>query len=177
MTDASSLYGAAAELLAKSAAILDALPAKAPANQFVSHAPPAYDCCNTLTVHAGTIIYGAFRRGAEGSVLNDPKMHVVPMIPLIVTVLRCQNAQPQGGLEITLPTAAQMAADAQAVYADGWTLYCGLNTAFRDGSLFAGFPCRAFEIDGALPIAPQGGCLGWAIAVQVQLDGFDPVGA
>lgn len=183
MTDRSSLYGIAAELLAKSAAILAALPAGAPSKQYVVHGPPAYDCCDMLTVHADSIRYGPYQRSAQGSVIPDPKMHVVPMVPLVVTVLRCASAQPQGGVVITLPQASEIAADAAMVYQDGWALFSGLYTAFRNGSLFtpsdgrAGWPCRAMQVDPALPVSPQGGCLGWLVNVQVQLDGFDPAGA
>lgn len=174
---ADSLYGIAAELLAKSVAILAATTAGAPANQYVSHGEPPYDCCDTLTVHVGMLRYGAFKLGADESTgVRDPKMPVVPVLPLVVTALRCMRAMPQGGLQISLPTPAVMAADAQAVYSDGWSLFCGIGNAFRAGSLFAGYPCRPFEVDPALPVAPEGGCLGWTLTVQVALDGFDPPG-
>lgn len=179
MTSATSLYAIAAELLTRSAAILAGTAAGAPDTQFVSQGPPPYDCPNQLTVHAGIIQYGNFRAGAEGTTIRDPKMHTVIMVPLTITALRCARpgALPQGGIEILNADPAQIQADAEAVYADGWSLFCGINKLYRDGSLFAGFPCRPFEVDAALPISPDGGMLGWALTLHVQLDGFDPPGA
>lgn len=177
MTNASSLYGAAAELLAKAVSILAGTPGGAPANQYVSHGPPAYDCCSTVTVHVGQLNMGPFRRGAEGTTIFDPlQTNVVPTVPLVITALRCASAQPQGGMQISLPAAAKIAEDAALVYADGWSLFIGVNKAFRDNTLFSGFPCRPFQVDPAIPISPEGGCLGWAISLQVALDGFDPPG-
>jgi hypothetical protein len=176
-SNSGSLYGIAAELLAKSAAILAGTAAGAPSNQYVSHGEPPYDCCDTLTVHVGMLRFGSFKLGADGSTgVRDPKMPVVPVVPLVVTALRCQRAQAQGGLQITLPSPSLMAADAATIMADGWSLFCGINNAQRAGSLFAGYPCRPFEVDPALPVAPEGGCLGWTLSVQVALDGFDPAG-
>lgn len=177
-SSATSLYGIAAELLAKSAAILAGTPAGAIGTKFVCHGPPAYDCPNQLTVHAGPITYGPERQGAEGSVIFDPKMHVVIIVPLTVTALRCVRtaAMPQGGTAISGAVASAIDADAQVVYADGWSLFCGLRNAQMNGTLFAGWPCRPFEVTDALPISPDGGVLGWAITVTIQLDGFDPPG-
>jgi hypothetical protein len=178
VSDSESLYGAAGSLLTVAAAILGATPAGAPSRQFVAHGPPAFDCCDTLTVHAGMIRYADFRRSPPDGTggMNDPKMHVVPYVPLVVTSLRCANAQPSGGLQVNLPSPAALSADSQVVYRDGWSLYIGLNEANRNQTLFAGWPCRAFEIDGALPISPDGGCLGWSVTVNVQIDGFDVAG-
>jgi hypothetical protein len=174
-----SLFAVATELLAKSAAILAGTPAGAPANQYVAHGPPAYDCPESLIVNTGALSYGGFRRSGETSYTEDPKMHVVPIAPLTVTVLRCVNRQamPSGGLAITPASLAAIQADAQIVYRDGWSLFCGLRKAYRDGTLFSGFPCRFYDMSDALPVAPEGGALGWTLDVVVQLDGFDPAGA
>lgn len=176
MTDASSLYGIAAELLVKSAAILAGTPAGAPTNQYVSQGAPPYDCCDTLTVHCGVLGYSPTTRGIPPGIVN-PQMMVTPRVPLTVTALRCAKANPQGGVVITLPTPSQINTDAQTVYGDGWSLFCGLTKANRDKTLFAGYPCREFEIIGATPVSPEGGCLGWVVDCRVELDGFDPAGA
>lgn len=176
---ADSLYQVAVELLSRSAAILAATPAGAPTNQYVAHGPPAYDCCDSLIVHAGTLQYGDFSRGATGSPRVDARFPVVPVVPLTITALRCvnQQAMPQGGVQIKPAQLASIAADAQKVYRDGWSLLCGIYKMQREQTLFAGYPCRVFEVDGVLPISPEGGCLGWSLDVHVQLDGFDPAGA
>ena len=176
-SNADSLYGIAAELLAKSAAILAALPQGAPANQYVAHGPPAYDCPDSLIVNTGALGYFDYTRGLNAR--NDPKMPVVLVAPLSVTVLRCVNEQamPAGGAAIRNAKISAIQADAQRIYSDGWALFVGINQAYDDGSLFAGHPCRPFEISQALPISPEGGALGWQIDVIVQLDGYDVAGA
>lgn len=174
MSDADSLYAVAHELLEVAAAILATTPAGAPTIQFVSHAPPPYDCCDTLAVHVGMIEYRTLRRGALGANVLDPRVPVVPVVPLTITALRCQTAVPTGGLQIDLPTAAQISADAQVLARDGWALFNGIGNAYRDGSLFAGFPCRVADVDALMPVAPEGGCLGWLLMVSVDLDGYTP---
>lgn len=181
-SNADSLYAVAAELLAAAASILAGTPAGAPANQYVAHGPPAYDCCDSLIVSVGTLQYGNFSRAPRNSQAPgyvDPRAMVVPIVPLAITVLRCANKQalPSGGLAVRNASLAAINSDAQIVYRDGWSLFCGINKMTRGQTLFAGLPCRAFEIDGALPISPEGGCLGWTLDLNVQLDGFDPAGA
>lgn len=175
-----SLFSIATELLARSTAILAGTPAGAPTNQYVAHGPPAYDCPDSLIVNVGTIAYGPFSRGpSTGTAAPDPKSFVVPIVPLTVTLLRCVNRQamPSGGVQVRPATLTAIQADAQIVYRDGWSLFCGLRKGYRDGTLFAGFPCRFYDMTGALPVAPEGGALGWTLDVLVQLDGFDPAGA
>lgn len=176
-SNADSLYGIAAELLAKSAAILAALPAGAPKNQYVAHGPPAYDCPDSLIVNTGMLGYSDYTRGLNAR--TDPKMPLVLVAPLTLTVLRCvnQQAMPSGGVQIRPALLAAIQADAQKVYADGWALFVGINQAYQDGSLFAGHPCRPFEISGGLPVSPEGGALGWTLDVIVALDGYAVPGA
>lgn len=173
---ATSLYDLASELLTQSAAILDTTTSKAPKIQYVSHAPPALDCCGLLTVHAGALTYGPF--GNEqiiGDAFAQSNRPVVPIAPLYVSVFRCATAVPVGGAQITLPAAAKMAADALVTYTDVWTLWCGIRQQVERGALFAGFPCRPFMTDSVTLAAPQGGCIGWVVGVQVSLDGFSPM--
>lgn len=179
MTNAQSLYGLATDLLASAVAVLAGTPGGAPSTQYVSHGPPPFDCCDTVTVHVGTLTYapGISRTAPQGGAQADPKMPIVLVVPLTITALRCQNAQPAGGLQITLPAASAMQADAQAVYADGWSLMCGIRKRILDNTLFPGHPCRIWDFDNVLPVSPEGGCLGWTMSLYVALDAFDPPGA
>ncbi len=170
---ATSLYDLAAELLAASAAILATTTAGAPTVQYVSAGPPAYDCCDQLTVDVGIIGYGPFNADViAGDAYARLTEDVVTLVPLNVTHLRCANARPSGGVKVTLPQVAKMTQDAQTVYEDGWVLWNGLRGAARSGSLFTGTPCRIFALSGANVIAPDGGCLGYAVSLVVELDGY-----
>lgn len=167
-----SLYDLAAELLTQSAAILGS---DAPAIQYVSVGPPAADCCGILTVDVGTLTYGPFNADVvAGDAFMRADQPVINLVPLNITHLMCANAIPQGGTAIRLPAATKMTQDSQNVYTTMWTLWNGLRQSFRDGSLFAGFPCRPWLLGGATPISPEGGCLGYGVTVIVSLDGFDP---
>lgn len=174
MTDSTSLWGVASALLVQAASILDTTPAKAPAIQFVSHGPPPFDCCGMLAVAVGQITYEPVARGAPPYRTPDPKMGVVNRVPLTVYALRCATAVPEGGIQITLPQAQKMSADAQATYSDAWALWCGLRNRHHAGTLFPGYPCRVYDVDLGQPIAPDGGCIGWSVAVHVDLDGYSP---
>lgn len=170
---ASSLYDLAAELLTQSAAILATTPAGAPSVRYVSLGPPAYDCCDQLTVDVGTIAYGPFNSDVvAGDAFARLDQNVVNLVPLNVTHLRCASAVPQGGTKITLPQAAKMTVDSQMVYTDGWVLWNGLRGAMRAGTLFAPGACRISALGGATPISPQGGCLGYGVTLIVELDGY-----
>jgi hypothetical protein len=172
---AASLYDLASELLGVSAAILAGTSSGAPTWQVITQGPPPYDCTDMLAVSVGTIAHDPNLGRLQG-VIRDNRVMVVPIVPMTVTVLRCASAVPTGGVAIDLPTVAQILADSEKVYQDGWSLFCGLNGLYRSEQLFSGYPCRVFAVDGALPIAPEGGALGWGITLHVQLDGFDPPG-
>lgn len=179
-TDQDSLFAAATGLLVAAAQILDGTPAGAPAVQYVAHGLPAFDCPNSLIVTVGPMAYGDYRRSVAPGTISDPRFPVVPIVPFTVTALRCVNAQamPQAAAGGVRPAdVAKVQADAEIVYRDGWSLFCGLQKLYRENRLFEGYPCRAFEIDSVIPVSPEGGCLGWTVTVQAQLDGFDPPGA
>lgn len=175
---ATSLYDLAAELLAVASGILAATPSGVPAAKYVSQGPPAIDCPNQLTVHAGIVAYAQdlSRGGADGII--DPRFPVVPMVPLTITAMRCASKQalPSGGAQLKLPQITAIQADAKVCYIDAWSLFNGLRRAQREGTLFAGYPCRKFDIGGCIPLAPEGGALGNMVTLEVQLDGYDAAG-
>lgn len=179
MTDASSVYALAVELLTASQQIIAATPGGPLTNAYISHGPPAYDCPDMLTVHVGVLQYAPqIRRQAPTAPPQpDPKMPVVLVVPLTITALRCAHAVPDGSLELALPTGDATASDAEKVYADGWSLMNGIRKKILNGSLFPGHPCRIWDFDNVTPVAPEGGALGWMMNLYVALDGFDPVGA
>lgn len=176
---ATSLYDLAAELLTVAAGILAATPSGAPAAKYVSQGPPAIDCPNQLTVHAGLVAYAQdLSRGGRDSAIIDPRFPVVPMVPLTITAMRCvsKQAMPSGGVQMRDPQLTAIQADAKVCYIDAWSLFNGLRRAQREGTLFAGYPCRKFDIGGVIPLAPEGGALGNMVTLEVQLDGYDADG-
>ncbi len=91
---------------------------------------------------------------------------------MTVQLVRCYPGATANGRQApALPRTADLTQASVELYADGWQLWNGLQTAKRLGA-FKGV-CREFALDPMLPIQPQGGFAGWTIPVEVQLDGFD----
>lgn len=96
----------------------------------------------------------------------------VNIVPMTVQLVRCYPGATLGNKQQPiLPSVAELTQASVDLSADGWQLWNGLQTAKRLGA-FAGV-CREFKMDPLIPIQPQGGFAGWAIPVEVQLDGFN----
>lgn len=172
MGAATDLYDLADETLLVCEAALALLPAGVPERVYVAHGIPAIDC-EQLTVSVYTV------PEADTSPRSLPldrqfkvaKYGAVDLVYLTVQLVRCYPPATAGGRQVNLsPRVADLTAFAQMINADGWQLWNGLKSAKRQGA-FAGI-CREFSMDPLLPIQPQGGYAGWAVPIQVQLDGF-----
>jgi hypothetical protein len=170
---ATDLYDLADEVLSVCEAALALLPAGVPARSYVAHGLPAIDC-EQLTVSVFTVPQ------ADTSPRSLPldrqfkvsKFGSLNLIFLTVQLVRCYPPVTASGRQQNLaPRVEDLTAFSQLIYADGWQLWNGLQTAKRLGA-FAG-TCREFSLDPLLPIQPQGGFAGWAVPIEVQLDGFN----
>jgi hypothetical protein len=139
--------------------------------EFVSHGPPALDCCNQLAVHVAQIGEAATQ---TGNVLQAGLRHNaarVNLTTLLTTVTRCHPVLEDDG---NPPTAAELTAAAAMLNADAWSLWNGLYRAQDD--LFSA--CDLVFFDGIVPLPPQGGCAGYVMAIRFELQGYQwPVGS
>lgn len=154
-------------------ASLALLPAGTPGRAYVAQGLAAIDC-EQLTVSVYTVVNPG--TAPVGAVLDRyfkvTRAHSVNIVPMTVQLVRCVPGVTQGNRQQPiLPSVAELAQSSAELYADGWQLWNGLQSAKRQGA-FAGV-CREFAMDPLLPIQPQGGFAGWTIPVEVQLDGFD----
>ncbi len=167
MGAASDLHDLAADVLAAGQQILDTDDGPEIDRAFVSHGPPALDCCNQLAVHVAAI--GEAPTGAA-SVLAPGSRHVtgrINLTTLVVTVTRCH---PIVGEEAAIPAADDLTAGAAILNADAWSLWNGLYR-MKD-TLFAA--CDLVFFDGLVPLGPEGGCAGWVFQIRFELPGYAP---
>lgn len=172
MADVDALQEAAAEYLAACAAALDALTSEqAPALQFVSHGPPAWDCCPMLAVHVGAALVAPTAAGT-GALAPGHRIvltGIVTQISLTATILRCHPTTPDG----SAPDPEVMTAFAAVTNADLWAIRNWLTARHNDGTLFAD-RCRELELDTAAALTVEGLCAGWLIPIRLTLDAFIP---
>lgn len=172
MGAATDLNDLALETLAVCEAALAQLAAGVPERSYVAHGIPAIDC-EQLTVSVYTVPQAdtSPRALPLDRQFKTAKYGALNIVFLTVQLVRCYPPATQHGRQTNLaPSVAALAAFAETINQDGWQLWNGLATAKRQGA-FAGI-CREFSLDPLLPIQPQGGFAGWAVPIEVQLDGF-----
>lgn len=173
MAGPSDLFDFAAEWLTTCADAVATTVGGAIDRSYVSPGPPAWDCCPQLTVHVGGPSEG------DTAPLAPPlqpghrtrQVGIVPLVPLTATVIRCVPITDGN----TPPTAAVLEAAAQEVDEDVWAIWAMTRQRFEEGTLFPS-PSGSRELifQPALVSAPEGGCAGWQIPVQVAIGGYRP---
>lgn len=148
-------------------------PGGQPECAYIAEGPPAWDTCPCLVIHAGG------PRVADTFPLQPAlaPMHraviqgQVNLVTLTATILRCSPQIGEDGM--TLPTPAEHAAAARETSSDLWAIWNHLLNAKRTAALFAP-KTREFALDPAVSVNTQGGCAGWQITIQTELDGYRP---
>lgn len=164
------LYAMALEALTTSQVAVTATPAGAISRAYVSISSPAFDC-EQLTVHTASVAKDAPVTGGQGERWHHLRGGSRNIGEFQVVALRGVCAVTEDG---RLPTVAMLTADAEQVYADGWSLWNTLSNAIRDNTLWAGFPCRDLAISPLAFVNPQGGLAGCAVSLTAQIDGYVP---
>lgn len=175
MTGPTSLYQICREYLVACEQALALTPGGPIDRSYVSPGPPAWDCCEQLTVHAGGPSIG------DTAPLQPPLQPghrvvgtgTVNLITMTATILRPSPTLMADGEGWETPDPADMDAAAQNTCADVWTVWEHLKSLRRQGVLWP--PPRELFIDPAVPLQTAGGCSGWQIQVRVSLDGFATV--
>jgi hypothetical protein len=162
------LYTLAAELLGVTEDALAFTPAGTPDRSYVSPGPPAFDCCDQLTVHVAAL--GELPTFAGGAALDEGfRGHTRAAVlgpALVITALRCV---PVPGENMKLPPVAELEASGRAMLEDAWAIWNQVTEARVQG-LF-GDICKAVFRDGGIPIEDQGGCGGWQFVYRVEMHG------
>lgn len=170
MATQADLFGMSLELLQRANDALATTPAGAIDRALVAVGEPAFDCCPQLSVHYVTADKDlASPNQAPLDRLHRLRGGSVNVVTMAVTAIRCVPGVTDGG---ALPTATELTASAEAIYTDAWTLWNELQRDLKDGTLWAGFPCREIWISPMIPVAPQGGCAGTRFLLQTALGGY-----
>lgn len=164
----SGLFDMALEALATAQVAVTATPGGAIARAYVSINSPAFDC-EQLTVHVVNVEKDV-PPGGQGERWHHLKGGSRNMAAWQVLVLREVCVMDANNM----PTVAQLMADAQQVYADGWSLWNTLSNAIRDETLWEGYPCRDLAISPLAFVNPQGGLAGVSVNLTAQIDGYVP---
>lgn len=154
--------GAAADALA----LTDA---GAPALQFVSPGPPAFDCCPFVSTHGFTLAEAPTSTPGGPLAASARVQNVAVLLySVVVTAIRCVPVPDSNG---NPPSAEAQALAARAINQDIWALWNRLSADLRSGYLADRCP-GAFR-DGALAVNNSGGCGGWTLTFRVPLPGLD----
>lgn len=129
----------------------------APVRAFVAPGPPAFDCCDQLSVHVGLITE---RESALGAQINQ--------VQLVAFITRCVPMPNDDG---TPPEMAAQQAAAEQINADKWALWNYLHLAIEDGLLFD--RCCGVLWGQLSPLTPSGGCGGSQLTLTVCFDGYE----
>ena len=166
-SDVNSLFDLADSLLTVASAALATTDAGAPALSYLTPASPAFDCCPALIVNASSLgedttgptapLPATGRRDSYGRII---------LAGLTIWALRCAPKVQKDGSVLT----ADQDAVALEVMQDGWALWNGVTCAIKNG-VFEDL-CSYVHIGNSLPIAEQGGCVGWQFSVRAEIGGI-----
>lgn len=140
---------------------------------FVSPGPPAWDCPEQLTVHAGGPVI------ADTAPLQPPLMPghriqqtgTLNLVTMTATVLRCAPVQGEYGEGLEVPAESDLDTSARVTLGDVWTIWMHLKTLKKSGVLWAPNE-RELILDPAVVLNTMGGVAGWQVQVRVGLGGF-----
>lgn len=165
MGNADALQELAEDVLAASGEILATTGNPEIERAFISHGPPAMDCCNQLAVSVARIGEAPL---FQGSILAPGLRHELGRINLttmMITVTRCHPVLADGG---RAPDPAELTEAAATLNADAWALWNCLNR--MQDELFSA--CDLVFFDGVVPLPPEGGCAGFVMQLRFELQGY-----
>ena len=160
----------AAALLNLSEAALALTDAGAPERSYVSPSDPAFDCCPFLAVWVAGLTEETTLAGPGGASTGHRTLAgSVILATYQVLAVRCA---PSPGGNGSIPAITEIESVAWQVEQDGWSLWNTLRQGIRDGTIFG--MCSEVHFDTGVPIAEQGGCVGWRFTIRAAISGIPP---
>jgi hypothetical protein len=135
---------------------------------FISPGLPALDCCPQLTVHIPAFAVASTQPAGPLSQGHKRTTGLVWIATYVITAVRCVPMPDEKG---NPPSIELMEAAAEQVDQDVWAILNAVYQADRGGLVFAGL-CSEVIIDGASPLDPSGGCVGWTIRYRASIPGI-----
>lgn len=177
VSDVSSMYDLAVDLLDAVVAAMGTTDAGAPDRSFVSPGAPAFETqCAQAAVQVISLTEEQTR---DLSPAMQPGLRHfrgrVNLVGLVAYTLRCAEVS-EGNQNVYQPLFdATLGEQARAVYQDGWAVWNHITRAINNGTLFDGGNCTDVHFDGGTPFEPEGGLIGWRFALSLELGGYLPV--
>lgn len=154
------------ELLVQAAEALDTGTTPAPERQVLTVGAPSFDCPDQLAAFVVRVREADI--GDSSQVGGMTACHKMTLVDLRLTLTVCVPGVGQDGKP---PGIDALNLSAVRLYAQGWTMWCGLRNRLHGGEMFdEGQPKRAASVGPLVPVDPQGGVAGWSIDVSVELD-------
>ena len=138
------------------------------ARAFVSAGLPAIDCVPQLTVHMASTAALPTRPIGPLDDGHNRAYGLVRTVTFWTTIARCAPVPGETGQP---PSAAAQQAIAEVVNQDGWAAVNAIYRADRAGVLCDG-ACSEIFHEGATPLDPAGGALGWVIRTRASVQGY-----
>ena len=174
MNNPTHLLDVMTSFLTVACACLEDTPNGAPEECFISHGPPAFDCCNLLAVWVERIRPShGFGEGQyqTGGKLWDRCCELNSVADIGIRLLRPCYPGLVDNPRNPFPGAEKIHGASSDLLIDIWVLECCLSQAACDGVLFPpGTNCLELGIGHASPVQPDGGCAGWTWELTVELD-------
>lgn len=140
-----------------------------PASKYLYWTTPPDDCCDILAVWLDAILptreFPVVLSGADECGDSWRMMRVkVRLVRACWPTLRDNATSP-------FPSPVDMQAATENLLVDANVVWCCLQTAFAEGTLFPDMqPCTNVRWDDLTPDPPRGGCAGFTLTLMVELD-------
>lgn len=137
---------------------------------FVSPGLPALDCCPQLTVHC--VGFNLLPTSPSGALDAGHRRRYgrVNSVHMVITVVRCSPTLTEGG---GTPSMDEQEDAARAHLQDAFSIIDAVFKADKAGDVFGG-GCSEVFFEGATPLDPSGGCVGWTIRWGGAIQGLAP---
>jgi hypothetical protein len=165
---------AAAALLVAAGEVLEDSGVAVPERQVITVGPPALDCCEQVAV---AVIDGRDAQiGPQDEAGRMQACMTMNLAGLRVTVTGCVPTTSESG---DPPSPTRIIEASTDLYAQGWTLWCGLRSRLAAGVVFdeATDLARSYILGPLLPLPEQGGCAGFTCDVLFELPPDRTLGA
>lgn len=175
VSDVSSMYDIAVDLLDAVVAAMGTTDAGAPDRSFVSPGAPAFETqCDQAAVQVLSLTEE--QTGPLSPAMSTGLRHYrgrVNLVGMVAYTIRCAEVS-EGNQNVYQPLQdPSLDAQAKAVYQDGWAVWNHITRQINAGLLF-GDTCTDVHFDLGVPYNPQGGLTGWQFTLRAELGGYVP---
>lgn len=167
--DVSYLPAMLTRVLDVSLACLAGTPNGTPGDSGLYHTPPPADCCDGLYVWLERLYAAKSFPGEWGGPINCGEL--VPVASVAIRLYRPCWPVLKDSAFAPFPPSSETDLAAANLQMDAIKLFCCLmgDLTGYNGAIFGGLPLKS-KMGAMDPVSPQGGCAGWTLHVDLELD-------